>query len=131
MDVDRLTVQDGAAVGRHVIDMAPADRPDAVFAATDLIAIGVLHELLAADIDVPGSIAVLGYDDLAVAAHAAVPLSTVSQPAYEMGVAAAQMLISGMEGHDMPGDTHRVFEPMVIPRESTMGRAIRRRAHGC
>ena len=127
-NVDGLTVDDGAAVGRHIIDLAPNNRPDAVFAATDLIAIGVLHELLAADIDVPGSIAVLGYDDLDAAAHLAVPLSTVSQPAYEMGVAATQMLISGMEGHHIPGEAHRVFEPIVVPRESTLGPVLHRRS---
>jgi len=38
-------------------------------------------------------------------------------------VAATQMLISDMEGQHMPGDAHRVFEPIVIPRESTLGRA--------
>jgi LacI family transcriptional regulator len=125
-DVDGLTMQDGAAVGRRIIDTAPDDRPDAVFAATDLVALGVLHELLAAGIDVPRSIAVLGYDGLGFAAHAPVPLSTVTQPAYEMGVTAAQMLISGMEGQALPGDAHRVFQPVVVPRESTLGRARHR-----
>ncbi len=127
-DVDGLTMYDGAAVGRQIIDSPPDDRPDAVFAATDLIALGVLHELLAAGIDVPGSIAVLGYDGLEFAAHAAVPLSTVTQPAYEMGVAAAQMLISGMEGQEMPGNAHQVFQPVVVPRESTVGRGMHRRS---
>jgi len=129
--VGGLTVRDGAAVGRQISETDPDNRPDAVFAATDLIAVGVLHELLAADIAVPGSIAVLGYDDLDIAAHVAVPLSTIGQPAYEMGVVATKMLISGMEGQHLPGDAHRVFEPIVIARESTLGWAGHRRAHDC
>jgi LacI family transcriptional regulator len=119
--VHGLTMQDGAAIARQIIDTAPNDRPDAVFAATDLIAVGLLQELLAAGIDVPGSIAVLGYDGVEFAANAAVPLSTVTRPTYEMGVAAAKMVISGMEGQELPSDTHRVFQPVVVPRASTMG----------
>jgi DNA-binding LacI/PurR family transcriptional regulator len=46
--------------------------------------------LQAAGIDVPGSIAVLGYDGVEFAAYGAVPLSTVARPAYETGVVAAK-----------------------------------------
>jgi LacI family transcriptional regulator len=126
-DIDGRTMRDGAAVARQIAATAPGDRPDAVFAATDVIALGVLQELLAAGIDVPGSIAVLGYGGLELAAHAAVPLSTVAQPAYDMGAAAAQMLICGMGGRDVPSDTHRVFRPVLIARESTLDRTENRR----
>ena len=81
----------------------------------------------------PGDVAVLGYDGLELAGYGAVPLSTVAQPAYAMGVAATQLLIASMEGHDAPADPHLVLQPAVIARHSTVGRsdpanAVRSRA---
>jgi len=120
-----LTLSDGADAARRILALSPSRRPDAVFAANDLIALGLLHELLVAGVDVPGDIAVLGYDGLELAAHASVPLSTVVQPAYQVGVAAAEILIAGMEGREAPGATHRVFQPSVVHRESTGARVER------
>ncbi|WP_029136788.1 LacI family DNA-binding transcriptional regulator [Nakamurella lactea] len=117
-----LTMRDGADAARSIIEMTAADRPDAVFAANDLIAVGLLHELRAAGIDVPGDIAVIGYDGSEFAANATVPLSTVAQPAYEMGVAAAEILLACMAGREEPGQSHRSFRPVVTARESTLGR---------
>jgi LacI family transcriptional regulator len=118
-ETEGLTLSDGADAARRILDAAPSDRPDALFAANDLIALGALHELLAAGVDVPEQMAVLGYDGLELAAHARVPLSTVAQPAYAMGVAAAEILIAGMEGREQPGDSHRVLVPEVVVRRST------------
>ena len=108
--------------GRRIIDTAPDDRPDAVFAANDLIALGVLHELLAAGIDVPGYIAVLGYDGLEFAAHAAGPAVHRHPTRIRNGRGRRPDpdLRHGGAGSSRV-TTHRVFQPVVVPRESTAG----------
>ncbi len=113
-----LTLRDGAEAVQTLLE-SETPLPEAIFAANDLVALGVLHALLAAGIGVPGRVAVLGYDGLELAAHASVPLSTVAQPAYEMGKVATQTLIACMNGVEQPGDRHQVFEPTVLQREST------------
>lgn len=116
-----LTLRDGSRAIQKLLESGKP-LPQAIFAANDLVALGALHELLAAGIEVPGQVAVLGYDGLEWAAHASVPLSTVAQPAYEMGCIATQILITVMDGREHPGAQHHVFRPTVIAREST-GRA--------
>lgn len=113
-----LTLRDGAEAVTTLLE-SEMRLPEAIFAANDLVALGVLHALLAAGIGVPDQIAVLGYDGLELAAHASVPLSTIAQPAYEMGKVATQTLIACMNGTEQPGQRHQVFQPTVIRREST------------
>jgi LacI family transcriptional regulator len=114
-----LTLGDGARAAGRLLELASDQRPDAVFAANDLVALGMLHELLAARVAVPDQLALLGYDGLDLAAQARIPLSTVAQPAHAMGVAAAEILIAAMEGRDPPGAQHRVLVPKVVPRATT------------
>jgi LacI family transcriptional regulator len=97
------------------------ERPTAVFCANDLIALGLLQEMTRRHLDVPGDLAIVGYDDIDFAAAAAVPLTSVAQPRAQLGRAAAELLI---EEVDSPG-THQhrqvVFEPELVVRESTTG----------
>lgn len=63
-----LSVLAGRSVGEQLRDRAPGDRPDAVFCANDLLAIGVLQALsLIGDLQVPRDIALIGYDDIDLA----------------------------------------------------------------
>jgi len=98
--------------------MRPADRPTAAFAASDLVALGLLHSLQAAGIRVPQDISIVGYDDIAFAAQASVALTSVHQPAYDMGRTAAQMITSELAGSP-PSARHVVFEPSLVVRDST------------
>ncbi len=66
--------------------------PDAVFAASDLIAIGALKALNDRGYEVPKDMALIGFDDLAIAGFTTPPLTTVHAPAYEMGYYGAQIL---------------------------------------
>jgi LacI family transcriptional regulator len=118
-ETDGLTMRDGSRAVQRLLHEHRENLPDALFAANDLVALGALHELLAAGIDVPGQVAILGYDGLEFATHAPIPLSTIAQPAYEMGRAATEILIACMERREQPGQSHRTFEPTVIAREST------------
>lgn len=121
IEADRLDVASGRDAGARLLGMAK--RPTAVFCANDLLALGVLQALYAAGIAVPEEIALVGYDDIEFAAAAAVPLTSVRQPAYRMGRAAADLLIE--ETGDLAEEhEHRriVFQPELVVRGSTLGK---------
>jgi DNA-binding LacI/PurR family transcriptional regulator len=71
---------------------------DAVFAASDLMAIGALRALREAQRRVPGDVAVVGFDDAPVAEHSVPPLTTVRQPLDEMTQRTAELLLSRING---------------------------------
>lgn len=71
---------------------------DAVFATSDLAAIGAMHALQDRGIAIPGEVAVAGFDDLASARYASPPLTTVAQDAKAAGAALVEALIEAIEG---------------------------------
>jgi LacI family transcriptional regulator len=84
---------------------------DAVFAHNDLTAVGVLDGLRQAGRTVPDDVAVVGFDDISIAAHTRPSLTTVRQPSREMGEAAAKLLLSRLSGEELPD------APLVVPTE--------------
>jgi LacI family transcriptional regulator len=92
---------------------------DAVFAHNDLSAAGALQALRDAGRKIPGDVAVIGFDDIPLAAHTEPTLSTVHQPLREMGEAAARMLLSYFEGTPLP-DSRKVIPTTLIVRGSTV-----------
>lgn len=91
---------------------------DAVFAHNDLSAAGAIRALLAAGRTVPGDVAVVGFDDVPLAGVTVPALSSVHQPLREMGEAAAQMLMSFVDGITVP-ESRRVIPTTLIVRESS------------
>lgn len=69
------------------------DRPTAVFACSDLMAIGVADAARELGLRVPGDLSVVGFDDLPEAGWATPPLTTIRQPISELGAAAVRMLL--------------------------------------
>jgi LacI family transcriptional regulator, repressor for deo operon, udp, cdd, tsx, nupC, and nupG len=69
------------------------DQPDAVFAVSDTLAIGVIAGLREAGRRVPDDIAVVGFDDISLAAQVDPPLTTIAQPMRELGETAARLLL--------------------------------------
>ncbi|WP_142830435.1 LacI family DNA-binding transcriptional regulator [Planococcus soli] len=94
------------------------DRPTAVFAVSDLLAIGALKEINAAGLHVPNDIAVVGFDKIDFSNMTNPALTTVAQPMYKMGTVAARMLIEKIQGK--PVDSVVLGFELVI-RESTTG----------
>lgn len=92
----------------------------AVFACNDLSAFGVCRQLSQYHKKVPVDISVVGYDDVLYAEMMAVPLTTVRQPVYEMGVESVKRLISLIKKKKVE-KRQAVFEPKLIIRSSTMG----------
>jgi LacI family transcriptional regulator len=104
------------------------ERPTAVFCANDLLALGLLQSLFAAGVRVPDDLAVVGYDDIEFAAAAAVPLTSVRQPATQMGALAADLLSAETDATAAGSGAeheHRqvVLQPELVVRASTMQRS--------
>ncbi|MBO0679357.1 LacI family DNA-binding transcriptional regulator [Mycolicibacterium sp. S2-37] len=117
-----LTVLEGRAVGEQLRDRPPGRRPDGVFCANDLLAIGILQALaLTRRLRVPEDIALVGYDDIDFARSAVVPLTSVRQPASAIGSTAIELLLAAAtEGLDHRTE-HVVFQPQLIERDSSAG----------
>lgn len=90
-------------------------RPMGVVCGNDLLALGVLLGLQKAELRVPEDFALVGYDDVEFAAALSPPLTSVRQPSYQMGMAAARLLLDGSTG----GNRHIKFEPELIARASS------------
>lgn len=74
------------------------DTIDGIVAANDHVAVGAMKWLTERGIDVPGRVAVFGFDDVDVAGYLRVPLASVRQPFHEVGEAALQALFTLMDG---------------------------------
>lgn len=90
-----------------------------VFAANDMMALGVLKALRQAGIAVPDDVEVMGYDDIAFAHLIDPPLSTVAQPARDMGAASAELLLRLING-DKPRRKTVVMKPRLMLRGTTL-----------
>lgn len=98
--------------------LALPDRPTAVFAVSDLLAIGALKEINASGLHVPKDIAVVGFDKIDFSNMTNPTLTTVAQPMYKMGATAADMLIDKIRGKEVDSV---ILEHELIIRESTSG----------
>ncbi|MBH0118933.1 LacI family transcriptional regulator [Rhodococcus sp. HM1] len=84
-------VSGGVEAGRALLDRT--DRPRAIFAVSDTIAIGILGVARDLGLSIPDDLAVVGYNDIPVVAQLPVPLTTVRSPAHDIGVAAVRRLL--------------------------------------
>ncbi|MEU7835477.1 MULTISPECIES: LacI family DNA-binding transcriptional regulator [unclassified Nonomuraea] len=103
--------ESGAAAMRELLAAEP--ELDAVFAASDPLAVGAMRVLKLEGRAIPGDVAVVGFDDSKVALHADPPLTTVHQPAEEMGRQMARLLVARINGEALRQpvvilDTHLV-----------------------
>jgi DNA-binding LacI/PurR family transcriptional regulator len=114
-------LEDGQAAMARLL--ARQARFTALFAYSDLIAIGAIRELRAARLRVPEDVSVVGYDDIPVAAFLEPPLTTVSQPMREVGERAASLLLGAISGagngglHLLP--VRLVVRASVVPPQRT------------
>jgi LacI family transcriptional regulator len=117
-----LDTESGRVAAGELAAMPDPERPTAVFAANDLVAIGLLQGFVTLGLAVPGDVAIIGYDDIGFAAAAAVPLSSVRQPRLELAARAAAMLLVEIDAL-RTGARHvhrnlRMF-PELVARRST------------
>ena len=121
--------QSGFDIGRQIF--MSDEMPDGVFAANDLMAIGVLRAATLAGVRAPEQVAIIGYDNIPPTEYASPALSTVDQPAYDMGKAAMKLLLERMRmgehagaGLPTPDESHAAehqveFQPRLVVRAST------------
>ncbi len=116
------TVEQGAEAGRRIIARPRSEWPDAIFAANDLLAMGLLQSLVVGStMLVPDEIALVGFDDISFATATAVPLTTLRQPSRMIGRTALRVLLEeAADPASIPRQT--VFQPELVVRASTAGR---------
>ena len=124
LDIEGLEVEDGIIAADRIAALRSEDRPDAVLAVTDLLAMAIINRLTALGIRVPQDMLVMGCDHNTAAWGGAIPLSSVSLSGETLGEHAIELLVEEIE---KPGDhVHRTITvaPTLMARESTVGRAI-------
>lgn len=99
------------------------EKPSAVFAASDLQAIGAIEYLTSQGLRVPEDVSIVGFDNIELAEL--VNLTTIGQPMYEMGVDALKMLVERLSstkkgGDPTPDALQKVYTPTLVVRKSTM-----------
>lgn len=124
-----LNVMQGRLAAETLLALPDSERPTAIFAANDLVALGVLQACYLNGLRVPQDMALIGYDDIDFAESAAVPLTSIRQPRQELGRAAAKLLFAEIADSGRPGTTARPhehrslqFQPSLVVRASTMSR---------
>lgn len=111
----QLTGAEGYAATSRVLQ----GRPDAVLCANDVVALGLLRGLLEKGVRVPEDISLVGYDDIEFAATAAVPLTSVRQPAVELGRSAATLLLEEIIEPSAHVHEQVLFRPELVIRQSS------------
>ncbi len=95
--------------------------PTAIFAACDSVAIGAVQAIKDMGLIVPDDVTVVGFDDIKYAQYVDPPLTTVRQPAHELGQEATRMLLSLIKGKRLRRK-HVVFEVQLQVRQSSARR---------
>jgi DNA-binding LacI/PurR family transcriptional regulator len=91
-------------------------RPTAIFAVSDVLALGTLSAAATLGIDVPGDLSVVGFDDIDEAAHSRPPLTTIAQDLREQGRRAARLALELVEGKT---GRSKAWRPHLLVRQST------------
>lgn len=112
-----MTERGGRAVMENFL-ASGAELPTAIFAHNDLTAIGIMEALAAHGLSVPGDVAVVGCDNIEVAASPLIGLTSLDQHARELGRVAAQVMLDRVAGTGGPELT-RKLEPALMVRRSS------------
>lgn len=100
----------------------------AVTCYNDLVALGVMKALRELNLDVPGDVSVVGFDDLNLLDYFPIPLTTVRVPKYEMGRQATELLLRQIQGNGVSSQQRISLEAELVVRSST-GPASRTPSH--
>lgn len=128
-ELELLVIETGTsdiAAGRHagsrLAGIPAGRRPTAAFCVNDLVAIGLLQQVVQLGLTVPDDLAIVGYDDIDFAEAAAVPLTSVSQPRNQLGRVAAEMLLAEARGTTDHQHAQVAFAPELVVRASSGAR---------
>jgi LacI family transcriptional regulator len=111
----------GEQIAPAIIAAGPL--PDAIFAANDTLAMGIINYFNLKGIDTPGTISILGFDNTSYAESALIPISTVSQTPYQLGWTMGKQMVTDLSAGDDHVHQHVVFQPQIVERGSTQHRS--------
>ncbi len=94
------------------------DKPTAIFAWDDIMAIGAVKAIMDKGLRIPHDIAVVGYDDIEIAAYFCPPLTTIRQKTVEIGENAAEILIRKINGEEI-NPKNIILQPELVIRQTT------------
>ena len=115
---NNFDLQDAFQVGKKIAKYAKKQGQCSVFVSTDQLAIGVMRAILESGLSIPEDVAIIGVDDIDVAAYLNPALTTVAIPKEVIGEKSAKLLIELIAGHDV--DTPRMLlPPTLMIRETT------------
>jgi DNA-binding LacI/PurR family transcriptional regulator len=114
----QLVLSVRADLASEVATFVARARPDAIVCANDRTAAAVMHALLEAGIRVPGDVRLAGIDDVPYAALLPVPLTTMRQPAREIGIAAMAAMLDRISRPDLPPRDIFLHPTLVVRRSS-------------
>ncbi len=110
------SVQEGLLAMRALLDQA--ERPTAIFASNDRMAVGAAHAIRERGLRIPEDISLVGVDDIEISQHFNPPLTTVRQPVSEMARTGIEMLLQLIRG-EAPAELHVTLSPLLVVRAST------------
>ena len=119
IEMDAMTIEAGETAMSALLQ--GNDPPTAVFCGNDLMALGAERAVLQRGLAIPGDVAIVGYDDIRYAATSLVPLTSVRNPAYELGYRAASLLIEETARSRDHRHQNVLLEPELVARASTEG----------
>ena len=114
---EEFTEEGGYRATRRLLD--EGNHGTAIFAANDLMAVGAMAAIHEAGLKIPSDIAVAGFDDIFAARIVTPALTTVAQSQYELGTAAAEILLDRLQGRNPAEGTSREMPFRLIERQST------------
>jgi LacI family transcriptional regulator len=118
IDENLISVGDFSQVsGYHAASNLLPHKPDAIFVASDVMAIGAMQAIYEAKLKVPDDIAIVGFDDLPPAKYASPPLTTIRQPIMRLGCKAVEMLLDIVDNGSY-SPQRMVFDTQLVIRES-------------
>jgi len=110
-----FSYQSGINAGKQFVSLSSL--PTALFCSNDLSALGFLNEISRYGIRVPDDVSIIGFDDITASQYAHPPLTTIRQPIFEMGKAAAELLLARISNKQFQPQG-RIFPVKVVERES-------------
>ena len=108
-----FTFEFGREAARELLSAAPDDRPTAILAGSDILAIAALQAVYEIGLRVPDDISIVGYDRIAMSQLMSPPLTTVAQPIYQMAQLAANLLVERATGTAKEGMIRRTLQPSL------------------
>lgn len=106
----------GRKAGRQMLSLL--ERPSAIFAANDMIALGVIEVAEEMGFLIPDDLSLVGYNDISYASLPRIQLTTIAQPTFEMGKIATEWLLSVLSKEEIL-PLHRILEPHLVARSTT------------